>query len=239
MNTLFTRSCLILAILAFAVKANGQQILSLSYVPEYPGLDDTVTIYTTVTYPSTNCWKDSLFIEQNASKQFLVESYTCCIPGSAQLYTIVDSFEIFPDLSYQGYVDLYFMIGYFTTPDCPAFPIMVSGDTITYPTEVHHIEIPVGYVAGQEDLNETSFLFNIFPNPTESNVNVQFNLNEKSNVSLDVVDMQGKVVQSLQPDSCTKGINTVELDLLGLTNGVYTLRLKVNETCHYKKFIKQ
>lgn len=149
-----------------------------------------------------------------------------------------DSFKIFPDLFSPGYVDLYFEVGYLTTASCPSFPILVGGDTIQYPTHYQLIEIPVGFVAGQTDLSN-DILFNIYPNPVKSEINLQFNLFESSSVSIEILDMQGKIVHNAQSSYYQEGTTTIELDLSDLSNGFYNLRLGINDTYYFKKFVKR
>lgn len=228
---------LLLCISVFNTQA--QQIIQLTYEPEYPGLNDTITVHYGIKYPSLGCMQDSIVVDELFFGQYMISSYTCCLSGSSTFYQYYGELEIFPDLFSQGYVDVYFQVGYLTTSSCPGFPILVSGDTISYPTEIDHIEIPVGFTAGQTEVQENDIFFEVFPNPVESGMNVQFDLKEGGNVQFEIFDFQGKLVKSLQFSTLEVGVNTVELDLRDLSKGMYAIQLIVNETSYHRKFIKQ
>ena len=59
----------------------------------------------------------------------------------------------------------------------------------------------------------------LYPNPsTNGNVNINLNLEKASNISISVMDINGRIVSN-QEVNLGSGLNTVQLD--GLTQGLY------------------
>ncbi|NOS94303.1 MAG: T9SS type A sorting domain-containing protein, partial [Cyclobacteriaceae bacterium] len=68
----------------------------------------------------------------------------------------------------------------------------------------------------------------VFPNPSNGKATVRFTLEEKSIVSLAVVDAAGKQMYSLAQQEREKGEHEYELDLTGQENGLYLVQLKTD-----------
>jgi len=82
---------------------------------------------------------------------------------------------------------------------------------------------PVGIdeiITGQKLLKEE---LKLYPNPVYDIVNVEFDIIEQGVVSIQVMDLSGKVVNSLQ-SSVNKGKNKLSLDLSHLANGTYIMK---------------
>ena len=78
----------------------------------------------------------------------------------------------------------------------------------------------------------------ISPNPCSNTVSIDFNLNTKSNVKIDLLDMNGHFVKQLFEGVKFHGlvhINTLVSDLL---SNVYLVRLQLNNSTSYHKIIK-
>lgn len=93
---------------------------------------------------------------------------------------------------------------------------------------------------GSTSINKVSISddqVNIFPNPSiNGKVTFGFNLLEKlENLSIQVIDIHGKVLQSGSLASVQT--NNYELDLSGFANGIYMIRLADNNTTITKKLI--
>ena len=65
----------------------------------------------------------------------------------------------------------------------------------------------------------------IYPNPASDNINVSFNLTTKSDVSINIYDLSGKLVQSKSEGSLNKGKQDVSLNINSLTRGTYIARI--------------
>ncbi|UKN02245.1 T9SS type A sorting domain-containing protein [Paracrocinitomix mangrovi] len=195
MRRLFTISCLIISLLTLTIKANGQQILSVSYSPEFPGLNDTIAVVYKLQFPDTACNQDSISTTELFQGQYWIESFTCCTTlGLGIIGELTDSVHIFPDFSSPGYLEVYFMSGFKTTTACPSFPY-VNGDTIPYPAYIEYLQIPIGFAAGEIDFEKSEYDLKVFPNPftdfTEINLEgIQLP------VQLELFDQTGRLVRS-------------------------------------------
>jgi hypothetical protein len=74
-------------------------------------------------------------------------------------------------------------------------------------------------IVGTKDLNPTKI--EIFPNPTNGEINVK---NLPLNSNIEIFDIYGKMVVE------HKAISSHKINLSGLSNGIYTLRIKENNT---------
>lgn len=66
----------------------------------------------------------------------------------------------------------------------------------------------------------------LYPNPTNNNVNIEFNLNEKTSVVITVVDLTGKSVKTVANSEFTSGNNHISFSANDLNNGVYFVRME-------------
>lgn len=90
---------------------------------------------------------------------------------------------------------------------------------------------------GTEDHFMEDLSLNIYPNPFESNLNIEYNLVEPAQVRISVLDIYGKVVsiiadQEQEPDNY---VFTWESDLQ--LSGTYHLRFEVGNRQIYRKVI--
>jgi hypothetical protein len=69
---------------------------------------------------------------------------------------------------------------------------------------------------------------NIYPNPTQDELNVDLTVTQFSNVVVKLVDMSGRVVKQVQT-SAVEGVNNITLSLGDLSNGVYSLQIFSND----------
>lgn len=69
--------------------------------------------------------------------------------------------------------------------------------------------------------------FNVFPNPANNNVSINFSLKETSNLMLDVTDIAGKQVAIVSEEK-QNGAVTKQFNTAILPNGNYFVRLAVN-----------
>ncbi|MFI5141467.1 MAG: M43 family zinc metalloprotease, partial [Bacteroidia bacterium] len=76
---------------------------------------------------------------------------------------------------------------------------------------------------------ETEVGLEIYPNPSSSNVNVVFNLSEKHNISVNVVDMLGRMVESSPSQSYPSGQTTVTVgNKVSYQAGVYFVNIDID-----------
>ncbi|NOQ71384.1 MAG: Omp28-related outer membrane protein [Crocinitomix sp.] len=95
-----------------------------------------------------------------------------------------------------------------------------------------------GTVGIEEDAANT-FAITAYPNPASDFINLTIELQEASSVSIEVVNMLGAVVSTIETQNLASGTNYNELDLSNLTEGVYFVKTTVNETVDMQKIIVQ
>ena len=76
----------------------------------------------------------------------------------------------------------------------------------------------------REDLNAYANYVNAFPNPANDNVNIEFNSNDNSEYTVNLIDMSGRIVRS-QSGVSTEGLNQLRFDVADLTSGIYMIIL--------------
>lgn len=78
-----------------------------------------------------------------------------------------------------------------------------------------------------------------FPNPTEGQMFVQFEVVKDSDVELDVKDLLGREVVKILSDKMPAGKYKYEVQLSHLSNGIYLLTLETKESINHNKIIVQ
>ncbi|MBL7771581.1 MAG: fibronectin type III domain-containing protein [Chitinophagaceae bacterium] len=82
--------------------------------------------------------------------------------------------------------------------------------------------------AGENASEAISNNINIYPNPTQNELNVDLTVTEFTNVVLKLVDMSGRVVKQIQTEA-VEGVNNITLNLGDLSNGIYSLQVISND----------
>lgn len=82
--------------------------------------------------------------------------------------------------------------------------------------------------------------FGIFPNPAVSNLNINFELlNSTESVQINVIDVNGRTVNTITNGFEGQGFQTLTSDISGLNKGIYFVRIQAGKSVVTKKFIKQ
>lgn len=91
---------------------------------------------------------------------------------------------------------------------------------------------------GIEESNEFVAASNLFPNPTNNSSNLTINLKNNSNVSIEVVDITGKVVYTADKGELNAGNHAFEINSTSFNGGVYYVNINTNGVITTKKLIK-
>ena len=99
-----------------------------------------------------------------------------------------------------------------------------------------------GYVAGSAKITiieplaveeETSSIFNVFPNPTESNITISLKVPSNKTTNVEMTDLQGRIIT-------TPLINNANIiNVSQLPAGLYFMQLSFKEDTQIIKFIKE
>ena len=70
----------------------------------------------------------------------------------------------------------------------------------------------------------------LYPNPTNGNVTLNINAQAGKMMSIDIYDVLGRVVQNNNFKPAQTGLNTIDLSISALKNGIYTISITDNQT---------
>ena len=107
----------------------------------------------------------------------------------------------------------------------------IDSDTTSVGTNIRNCLNP----AAVNNISSTISSFNVYPNPTSNLINLSFNLNEASNVSIEVTDVTGRKVDLLMNEKVSSGNFSKSYNTTNLKNGYYLIRVNANGiTTNYK-----
>lgn len=92
---------------------------------------------------------------------------------------------------------------------------------------------------GLDELENGITIGNVFPNPTTGVTTVNYSLANASDVAINVVDVTGKTIQTLNEGTQVSGGHTVNVDLSNFTNGVYFIEIATDATVVTKRVVKK
>jgi len=90
-------------------------------------------------------------------------------------------------------------------------------------------------IAESESIGE----LNLFPNPTINELTIEFTLLKHSQVTIQLIDLQGKIIHNEVIDQALSGKNSISLDLSNLARSVYSVFIQTDTDVVIKKIIKQ
>jgi uncharacterized surface protein with fasciclin (FAS1) repeats len=100
---------------------------------------------------------------------------------------------------------------------------------------VHVIDavlVPEGITIGVRLLDAASNNIGIYPNPSNTFFNIEFPSNPDANTDVVVYDMTGKIVRQFQIQN-----RLTQMDINGLTNGTYFMRINTEDASYYQKVV--
>ncbi len=111
--------------------------------------------------------------------------------------------------------------------------ILWKGGAFTYTTSA---ELAYGITV---DVNEiiTGDDVSIFPNPITNTANIEFSLYSNNNVSVSVFDILGKSVLHVDEGVMNAESNNIKLNVSSLNEGIYFLKLQINNQVITKKIV--
>ena len=109
----------------------------------------------------------------------------------------------------------------------------IPNDTSVYSQVFSFTTIPG---VGIEDVYFSNAGINIFPNPANTEVNIQMNMSESANIEFTLIDLVGQEIISREL-IFTPGTNNEKIDLSGFSNGIYLLKMKKDNSIYTNKLI--
>ncbi len=95
----------------------------------------------------------------------------------------------------------------------------------------------IGDILGLSAKNNLEAKLTLFPNPAENTVNLKFDLRQSSKVRIQIIDIQGKIVRSVDRGVLPEGTQQLSLDVSALENGSYVMRMNAGQLSVTKTFV--
>lgn len=111
----------------------------------------------------------------------------------------------------------------------PGSIIVTNGDADPADNNnIVYLSLSIDRLTGTNDfVKNEEVKLNVYPNPTQENVLVGYELKQSANVSLQLFDMNGKNVQSIQLGERQAGSFVVPVNMQNLASGLYFLKLQM------------
>ena len=97
-----------------------------------------------------------------------------------------------------------------------------------------HIQSDFASIDEEEDILTLS----CYPNPATSMVNVVFNLDENTIGTIEIIDLQGRVVEKLEEREYLAGQQIIDFYVNDLESGIYTVKLTLDNKTYNAQFVK-
>jgi len=98
----------------------------------------------------------------------------------------------------------------------------------------------IKYTENGGQLNPTDgFAYNYFPNPVETNLNIEFFLEDAATVSIDIFNNNGGLAGFIPKQNYQKGMYNKSINCSEFSSGNYILRLTVNQNIISEKILKK
>ena len=78
-----------------------------------------------------------------------------------------------------------------------------------------------------------------YPNPFKNQTTIEYELSQAGNVSLSLIDVNGRLLKRLFAGQKQKGKHSFQLNSLDLSTGIYLVKLQMENTTNYIKIIKE
>ena len=104
-------------------------------------------------------------------------------------------------------------------------------------TETHSISFFIDRFLSVNNFEKLKF--NLYPNPTAELVNIEFELSNKENFTMEIYDMQGVKIATPQIGSKEQGNHKISVNTAHLSSGMYIVKLHFGEEMITKKFMKK
>lgn len=208
------------------------------------------TVVNTGQYEGTYCSKSGVI--GNSQTSVMQVTMTVIANDSISFYRKVSSEETYDFLNF--YVDGVKKDEWSGTLDWTRFAYPVTTGSHTFKWEyskdntqtsgsdcawVDYIMFPPISTPGVEVQNVDKDVNNIvlFPNPTSNSLNIAYRLNDNQNVTIQVFDYNGRLLNTLTENEMQmQGTNSTMLNTSSLSSGIYFITIKTDKTVVTQRF---
>jgi hypothetical protein len=86
---------------------------------------------------------------------------------------------------------------------------------------------------------DTKVQMNLYPNPANNSTVLNYSLNASSNVMMNIYDINGRLISSLDKGRQSSGAHTQVIDVRSMDKGVYMIQIITNNAVSTAKLIVQ
>ena len=89
------------------------------------------------------------------------------------------------------------------------------------------------------NLQNSTLAFNAYPNPTSDNINIEYTLNNESDIEFSLFNIKGDLIKNLEVSSIPVGPHTFQFDLSknNISPGIYIMHLRTSNSIQSSKII--
>ncbi|MBK6861605.1 MAG: T9SS type A sorting domain-containing protein [Saprospiraceae bacterium] len=91
-------------------------------------------------------------------------------------------------------------------------------------------------LTGTSDQNNTESTLTISPNPVKESTVVSFNLEKAANVKMDLLNVEGKLIQTVFSGKLASGENSLNVNMANYNQGIYFVKLSYENKSKLAKF---
>jgi sugar lactone lactonase YvrE len=113
-------------------------------------------------------------------------------------------------------------------------------DTLAIPNAGNSTVKYVGFsnTVRMDELKDGEFHLNVYPNPTQNDVYVQFELPDLAHAQLSILDANGKEIERVFSNDLIGSRHTMVVPVQHLSSGSYMLQLEVGGMVYVKRFMR-
>lgn len=116
---------------------------------------------------------------------------------------------------------------------------LISGQYYFIGSSTHDMPIVVNSLTGINKFINNKVQLSIYPNPAQSYITIEFDLTETKNVSIEIKNILGQTVKTIDNNAFSNGVNKIEFDVSEFSKGLYFVHLQSENGILSKKFIKE
>lgn len=126
-----------------------------------------------------------------------------------------------------------------TAPDSAIIVLSASGNTPVNGSYLYVDNLSFsGTVTGVKNIENVISNVSAYPNPATDNISIDLNIQRKSAVKFQLVDLTGKLIKEVYAGDVQGKYNTT-INTVGIAKGTYFLRVNANDAVEIKKIIIQ
>lgn len=112
-------------------------------------------------------------------------------------------------------------------------------DSVTVSSPQNSVMVQSAVMSLGQSMQQSRLELDVFPNPARDAAKVRVDLPQGGEATMQLIDLNGRVAVDIPANYMGTGVNVVDIDLQGLSQGLYFLNLKVGEYTAVSKLIVQ